>query len=119
VAQGGVAPDPLQPFYVDASMLGTAKVLALARPEIYYPGQAGCPVERPSMPDDEWLPIVGAHNWPVIMLDKRIRKRPGERAALIEAGVYAFVLTGAGQAKKWDQVLLLARNWETIERLAR
>jgi hypothetical protein len=119
VAQGGVDPLPLQPFYVDASMLGTAKVLAAARPAIYYPGQPGCPVTSAAMKDEEWLPIVGEHGWPVIMRDKRIRKRPGERAALIAAGVQVFVLTGAGQSTKWEQLLLVARNWETIERIVR
>lgn len=98
-------------------MLRTAKVLALARPNIWYPGKPGCPVERPEMLDHEWLPIVGEQGWPVIMRDKKIRKRTGERLALVEAGVQAFVLTGAGQATTWDQVLLLARHWETLERL--
>lgn len=119
MAQGRIEPAPLQPFYVDASMLGVAKVLAAARPSIYYPGQQGCPVTSPAMLDEEWLPIIGEHAWPVIMRDKRIRKRPGERAALLAAGVQAFVLTGAGRATKWDQLLLLARNWDTMERIVR
>lgn len=119
MASSRVEPLPLLPFYVDASMLGTAKVLAAARPNIYYPGQPGCPVADPATPDEEWLPIVGMHGWPVIMRDKRIRRRPGERTALIAAGLQAFVLTGAGQATKWDQLLLVARNWEAMERHVR
>jgi hypothetical protein len=118
VAPDGLEPLPPQPFYVDASMLGLARVLAAARPAIYYPGQPGCPVTSPAMKDHEWLPIIGERGWPVIMRDKRIRKRPGERAALIDAGLQAFVLTGAGQSTKWEQLLLLARNWATIERIA-
>lgn len=120
-ALGGsrIEPLPPQPFYVDASMLRTAKVLALARKNIWYPGQSECPVTSPAMPDEKWLPIVGARNWPVIMRDKKIRRRVREKAALVEAGVQAFVLTGSGQSSTWDQVLLLARNWESIERTVR
>jgi len=50
------------------------------------------------------------------MRDKKIRRRLREKAALVEEGVQAFVLTGSGQSSTWDQVLLLARNWESIER---
>jgi hypothetical protein len=97
-------------------MLRTAKVLALARKNVWYPGKPGCPVSDPAMPDEEWLPLVGERGWPVIMRDKRIRRRIREKRALVDAGVQAFVLTGSGQATTWDQVLLLARNWESIER---
>jgi hypothetical protein len=100
-------------------MLRTAKVLALARKNIWYPGQPGCPVRDPAMRDQQWLPIVGQLGWPVIMRDKRIRRRIREKAALVDAGVQGFVLTGSGQSTTWDQVLLLARNWETIERAVR
>ncbi len=60
------------------------------------------------MRDQQWLPIVGQLGWPVIMRDKRIRRRIREKAALVDAGVQAFVLTGSGQSTTWDQVLLLA-----------
>lgn len=40
--------------------------------------------------DTDWLRDVGNWGWLVIMRDKRILTRPGERAALLENKVGAF-----------------------------
>lgn len=54
----------------------------------------------------------------VILRDKRIRRRPGERDALRKAGVRAFVLTGAGNYTRWQIMALLTARWAAIERVA-
>jgi predicted nuclease of predicted toxin-antitoxin system len=40
-----------------------------------------------------WLSAVGANGWVVLTKDKHIRTRRNELAALLNAGVAAFVLT--------------------------
>jgi hypothetical protein len=44
-------------------------------------------------PDRVWLAQAGAENWLVISRDKRIRYRPGERAAIMENRVGCFCFT--------------------------
>jgi hypothetical protein len=48
-----------------------------------------------ALPDEDWLGRAGREGWIVFMKDDRIRRRPTERDALIEAGVRAFCLTNA------------------------
>jgi len=47
---------------------------------------------RQDTTDEEWLRQVGEQGWIVLTKDKQIRRRSHERAALIQAGVKAFVL---------------------------
>ena len=48
------------------------------------------------VPDDEWMVEAARHGWPVLCCDSRHRKRrrPAERAALLNSGVREFVLNG-------------------------
>lgn len=52
--------------------------------------------ESQSVADDEWLPETARRGWPVLCCDSKHRKRrrPAERAALIDSGVREFVLNG-------------------------
>ena len=60
--------------------------------------QAGAEVQihddhfRQETPDEEWLREVGRRSWIVLTKDAQIRYRAHERAALMQAGVGAFVL---------------------------
>lgn len=47
----------------------------------------------PDTPDTDWLAQAGAHGWTVLTKDDRLRYRPAERQALLEAGVHVVVLT--------------------------
>jgi hypothetical protein len=47
-----------------------------------------------------------------------VRRRPGERQALIDHGVRAFCLTGAGNYTSWGILVLLVRWWERMEEVA-
>jgi len=67
--------------------------------------QAGLRVEvhddhfPPDASDADWLRAVGQRGWVVLTKDERIRRRPLKHAALLDAGVRAFVLgTDMGQA---------------------
>lgn len=82
------------------------------------PGHASCPTIRPDTKDPVWLPEAGRHGWVVLLRDKHIRSRPGEREALLKHGLHAFCLTRSGNSSKWDQLGLLVVNWKAIERIA-
>lgn len=60
-------------FYIDADILGLAKVLADLRNDITYPGDPGtviykqrrpaCPVTSPEVLDPDWIPEVASRGW--------------------------------------------------------
>jgi len=106
-------------YYLDASLPpDVLKGLGLIRHDVLYPGAPGCPIAGPWVPDGEWLPIAGRNGWIVLMRDKRIRHRPGERQRLLENNVRAFCLTGAGNYSKWQILELLVRRWSDIQTAA-
>ena len=59
--------------------------------------------------DEVWLKEVGEKGWVVIRKDKDIRARTAERAALLSAGVRAFILrTGGLSGPQNGQILARA-----------
>ena len=103
-------------FYLDASIpFPVSQALALVRDDVLYPGAPGCPITTPDVKDHEWLAVAGHHGWAVLMRDKHVRSRPGERRSLRDNGVRAFVLTGAGNYSRWRTLDLLVRRWPDIE----
>lgn len=104
-------------FYVDASVpVAVRRALAEVRDDVCYAGGPGCPKE--STLDIHWLKTAGENDWIVLKRDKRIRTRPGERKALIDAGLRTFCLTGAGNYSKWQVLQLLTARWDRIEEVA-
>lgn len=88
-------PRPLDPpaFFVD-HCLGTevvAERLRKAGATVHVLVESGF---DEATTDEEWLPIVAARGWAILTKDKRIRRRALERAAIMNAGAGAFVLTG-------------------------
>lgn len=51
----------------------------------------GVPADE-DITDVEWLGDVGRLGWVVFMKDERIRRRPAEKAALIEHAIKCFVI---------------------------
>lgn len=102
-------------FFVDRS-LGKKTVASGLR-------KAGGRVEihdahfRQDAKDEDWLPVVGRKKWVVLTKDKRIRRRPNERAALIKAGVRAFVLT-ARDLRGEEMAHAFVKALPKMERLA-
>jgi hypothetical protein len=91
----------------------------MIRADVIYPGHSSCQHIRPDTRDEVWLPEAGRNAWVVVMRDKHIRSRPGERRALIESGLRTFCLTSSGNASKWDILSLLVVNWKAMARIAR
>ncbi len=101
-------------YYVDADVLGLAKVLASLRADVTYPGDPGGVVRKRSRPaapitttdvdDDVWIPIVAARGWSIITRDKAIQRRPAEIEAVRDSGAKMFALTSREQLSVWDQL---------------
>jgi hypothetical protein len=64
--------------------------------------------------DDEWLPEAARRGWPVLCCDSKHRKRrrPAERAALLDSRVQEFVLNGNVPAA--ENVTRVMRNLAAI-----
>lgn len=73
-----------------------------------YGEQAGQAVE-----DVVWLEEAGRRDWVVLLKDDRVRRRPAERDALVQARVRAFCLTNA--SLRGDQ--MAARFSKNINRI--
>lgn len=78
--------------FFDASLLGAARELATRWPFIVHPGHPDWPLKQDAA-DAEWLELIGTLGWVAVMRDKRIRYRPGERAALTSHRVRVVNLT--------------------------
>lgn len=109
---------PPDRFFVDESMLSIAKALRAVRSDILHPGHPDCPTIPLGAKDVDWLPLVGQAGWPVIMRDKRIRRRPAERQRLVEHSVRAFCLTGSGNRTSWEMLRIVVRHWDRVETAA-
>jgi hypothetical protein len=106
-------------YYLDANIpLNVSKGLAQVRSDILYPGGLGCPVMSTIVPDIEWLRIAGRQDWVVVTKDRKIRTRPGERNALVDAGVRSFCATHAGNYTMWELLKLLVARWDDMEEIA-
>ena len=66
-------------------------------------------------PETHWLPIVGLADWLVVSRDKKIRTRPAERQALMDARVGAFLFTQKSDPTKWEYLKLLAKDLDDME----
>lgn len=112
-------------FYLDADLLGLAKVLGPLRADITYPGDPGavvhkrqrppCPITDRAMLDAVWIPQVAAHNWIIVTRDSRIQLRPAEVAAVRDHGARMVALGGDDARTVWAQLELFMTQWRRIE----
>lgn len=114
-------------FYVDADLLGLAKVLVQMRADVTFPSDPGgtlrrrirppCAIERVSTPDPEWIPFVASQGWLIITRDKRIQSRIAERVAVLRTGARMVNLAGPDAGDTWRQLEIVMINWRRIEQL--
>lgn len=72
---------------------------------------------RPGARDDEWLPVVGEPEWIVLTKDRYIRRRELEISAIINALVWAFVMTAADLTGP-EQAAVFVRALNRMNRIA-
>jgi hypothetical protein len=114
-------------FYVDADVLGLAKILVQLRADVTYPGDPGgtlhrrarpaCPVTSPAAPDTEWVPEVTQQGWLIITRDAHISLNRREIDAVRDA--HARMVTPAGSEARgtWEQLEIVMSRWRDIEAL--
>jgi PIN like domain len=113
-------------FYIDADLLGLAKILSGLRVDMTYPGDPGttlhrrtrppCPITSPSMPDCDWLPRVTAKNWLIITRDRHIQDHTAEIAAVRDSGARLITLASDEAKNKFAQLEIFMCRWRDIER---
>lgn len=59
--------------------------------------------------DEVWLREAGRRGWIVLMKDRRVRYRPGEQRAIVEAGVRSFCLHRSKGLSGPEMAEILAR----------
>jgi hypothetical protein len=78
---------------------------------------------RHDIKEPDWLPVVGDRGWLVIVRDKKIRTRLGERQAIVEHNVGCFILNQGNDPTRWEYLKLLALTLDEMtdefERTAR
>ena len=112
-------------FYVDADVLGLAKVLVQVRNDVTYPGDPGgivhkrqrppCLIDSPAVLDRVWIPEVTSHGWLIITRDANIAENRAEIAAVRDSGARMVALAGTEAIGTWNQLEVLLCQWRAIE----
>ena len=115
-------------FYLDADVLGLAKVIAALRSDVTYPGDPGatihrrirlaCPIANPATPDHIWIPEVAERGWLIITRDSRIQDHRAEIAAVRDNDAKMVALTGRDARTTWQQLEVVMSQWRRLEALA-
>lgn len=101
-------------FYVDADLLGLAKILVQVRNDVTFPGDQGgvlhkrqrpaCPIDAPDVKDPVWIPRVAAEGWVIITRDSAIQGHSREVGAVYEHGARMVALAGHAARTKFEQL---------------
>jgi hypothetical protein len=115
-------------FYVDADLLGLAKMLASLRADVTFPGDPGalikhrerpaCAVTSPAVPDTTWIPLVAAAGWLIITRDRHIQHHRAEIAAVRDNSAKMVALSGQDARDTWAQLEIVMTQWRRVEELA-
>lgn len=119
-------------FYVDADLIGLGKLLVQVRRDVTYAGDPGglgidkrprppSPIQ-PGAKDEVWIPRIAQEGWIVITKDRHMEVRPAERDLIIASSARHVRIQGPPtkekrKLRKWDQLEILIRQWDGIERL--
>lgn len=114
-------------FYIDADVLGLAKLLVQVRNDVTYPGDPGgtlhkrerppCPIASSKTLDTEWIPEVAARGWLIISRDANIGVNRAEVAAIRDHGARMVALASKDAGSTFNQLELLMTQWRSIEAL--
>lgn len=112
-------------FYIDADVLGLAKILVQVRSDVTYPGDPGgilhrrarpaCPISSPSVPDHIWIPEVTSRGWLIITRDSNIAANRAELVAVRDSGARMVALAGREAVGTWNQPEVLVCQWRAAE----
>jgi hypothetical protein len=104
-------------YFADESVLGLGLALARLRPDTVHPGHALLPEVPLGALDPDWIPAVAARGLVAIGRDKKVRTKPAEKQAIIDAGLRYIWIGGKQDESSWEWMRRLGRFWDEIERL--
>lgn len=104
-------------FFVDESILGLGKALAIAREDVIHAGHPLIPEVPTGTLDPVWMPAIAARSLVVIGRDRRIRSKPVELTLLHQHGLRVFWIAGKRDLNSWGYLTRIVRRWDEIERV--
>jgi hypothetical protein len=115
-------------YYVDADLLGLAKLLVQLRSDVTYPGDPGgptrnkrlrapCIIKEARTLDQVWIPETARQGWLVITRDRHIQDHRAEIGAVRSNGARLVNLAGDEAVTTWAQLEVLMIQWRRIESL--
>ena len=118
----------LTAFYLDADILGLAKLLVQVRNDVTYPGDPGglnrnrrlrppCLISTPETHDDDWIPVIAELGWIVITKDSAIGTTARLRALVDFHHARLVAIASRSKMRTWDQLVVVAAVWRKIEAL--
>lgn len=115
-------------YYVDADVLGLAKILVQIRSDVTYPGDPGgpvkggrvrapCTINDTSTEDAQWIPETARQGWLIITRDRHIQDHRAEIDAVRMSGARMVNLAGDDAVGTFAQLEVLMCQWRRIENL--
>ena len=112
-------------LYIDADILGLAKLLVQICNDVTYPGDRGgvvhkrrrppCPI-TPATLGVDWLPQVATRGWLIITRDRNIQDHRAEIGAVRDHSARMVTLHGPEARGTWEQLEIFMSRWRDIER---
>jgi hypothetical protein len=113
-------------FYIDADILGLAKLLVSLRSDVTYPGDPGgtihrrqrppCPITDPETDDPVWIPETARQGWLIITRDSHIQDHRAEIDAVRDSNARMIALASKEAKNTWLQLEIVMSQWRAIER---
>jgi len=115
-------------YYVDADLLGLAKILVQIRVDVTYPGDPGgmtrsrrvrpaCTITDPDTDDDVWIPETARQGWLIITRDRHIQDHRAEVEAVRSSGARMVNLAGEEAVNTFSQIEVLMCQWRYVTSL--
>jgi PIN like domain len=115
-------------YYVDADLLGLAKILVQVRGDVTYPGDPGgltrsrrarlaCIITDPDTDDDVWIPETARQGWLIITRDRHIQDHRAEIEAVRSSGARMINLAGEEAVNTFTQLEVLMCQWRYVTSL--
>jgi PIN like domain len=113
-------------YYVDADVLGLAKILTQVRSDVTYPGDPGgpvkgsrvrapCPITNTGTDDAIWIPETARQGWLIITRDRRIQEHRAEVEAVRSSGARMVNLASDEAFDRFAQLEVLMCQWRRVE----
>jgi hypothetical protein len=112
-------------YYIDADVLGLAKILVQVRTDVTYPGDPGgavkggrvrapCPITQTGTDDEVWIPETARQGWLIITRDRQIQEHRAEIEAVRSSGARMVNLASDEALDKFAQLEVLMCQWRRI-----